>query len=149
MTPVHLKPGVGNCLAACIASMLDLSLAQVFDVPGGGSNSNYWTIVDGWLAARGLELVHVIVPPGHRVRGDAYYIAVGPPARGLQETNASHAVIYQHGELAHDPVPSTGGLAIVEEILFLVPQQRTQAPRRESRPQRTRKNGPLHIWGRG
>jgi hypothetical protein len=127
VTPVdqtRFGHGAGNCLAACIASLLDLSIDQVFDIPEGGKDPDYWGIVDRWLTERGLGLAYVTVRKEGdderlgatvRIPPDAHYMAWGESPRNL-----SHSVIYRSGELIHDPHPSRDGILRVENIAFLV-----------------------------
>jgi hypothetical protein len=129
VTPVDqtkFGQGRGNCLAACIASLLDLPLDQVFDIPQGGKDPDYWDIVDRWLAERGLGLAYVNfegvpadLPPTSRATfrfpWGSHYMAWGPAARGLD-----HSVIYCRGQLAHDPHPDRSGLIQVKQVAFLV-----------------------------
>lgn len=113
--------GAGNCLAACIASLLELPIEEVFDIPNGGHDSRYWEIVDEWLAARGLGLAYVTVRSGGELTGTTvripgtYYMAWGQSPRGL-----AHSVIYSRGELAHDPHPDRTGIKSVDHLAFLV-----------------------------
>ena len=110
--------GAGNCLAACVASLLDLSIDEVFDIPLGGKDPDYWEIVAGWLKPRGLALVHMDVDPekgiGPVVPWGMHYMAWGPSARGLE-----HSVIYCRGQLAHDPHPDRSGIQKVRALAFL------------------------------
>lgn len=126
MTPVdqtRFGKGQGNCLAACVASLLELPLSEVFDIAAGGNDPDYWGIVDRWLTERGLGLVYVsvrregqeeLLGTSVRLVPGAHYMAWGPSARGLD-----HSVIYRNGQLAHDPHPDRSGIARVEQVAFL------------------------------
>lgn len=128
MKPVYqtkFGKGAGNCLAACVASLLDLEITDVFDIADGGLDPNYWLIVDTWLADRGLGLAYVTIGmqvPGEettqssvRIPANMNYLAWGRSPRDLQ-----HSVIYHGGTLVHDPHPQGGGIATIEQIAFLV-----------------------------
>ncbi|WP_329140922.1 hypothetical protein [Streptomyces sp. NBC_00670] len=98
----------GNCLQACIASLLDLPLD---DVP-------HFLLHADWTAA----LQEFVTAHGHRLRMQppdthcAYGMAWGPSERGVR-----HAVVWADGHMAHDPHPSRAGLLHVTELLTLTP----------------------------
>lgn len=126
MTPVdqtRFGHGAGNCLAACVASLLDLPITEVFDIPAGGKDPDYWSIVDGWLKERGLGLAYVDIrkhdsdelAASVRIPWGSHYMAWGPSPRGLE-----HSVIHCKGQLAHDPHPDRSGLTQVKAVAFLV-----------------------------
>ena len=114
MTPVNQSnlyqpDGIhnGNCLAACLASMLDLPLWMVppFDQMFG--RDDWRERIDLWLLR--MFSMKRIRSEGHDPESlPEYYIACGPAARGVQ-----HSVIYRGGVLAHDPHPSKTGLLSV------------------------------------
>jgi hypothetical protein len=93
----------GNCLAACIACMLDI---DVNEVPNFAQNSTWASDAKEWLAERGLSLVYF---DGDAT--DATMIAYGKTVRGTR-----HAVLWRNGALLHDPHPSDAGLIAAEEL---------------------------------
>lgn len=108
-------PG-GNCLSACIASLLELPIADVpyFFDPEEGSHER----LQAWLKAKGF-FAHTV---GWSAEWQAeltsaagYHIVCGKSARG------PHAVVGHGGEIVHDPHPSRGGLISKDSICFLVP----------------------------
>lgn len=114
MTPVmqsklYTKDGIhnGNCLVACLASLLDMPLWMVppFDDMFGRDD---WRIrISEWLARLGYRFIKT---EGHQVdQLPEYYIASGYSTR-----NVFHAVIYRNGELAHDPHYQGTGIYSVE-----------------------------------
>ena len=126
MTPVDqttFGPGRGNCLAACIASLLDLPRAE--DVPElvdprDDPSGRSWRLqIEDWLRERGLGLVSIDaldVPPVIVHPTDLHYMAWGRSARA----HARHSVIYRDGRMVHDPHPDRTGLVNVDEFAFLV-----------------------------
>lgn len=93
----------GNCMSACIASILELSVEVVPLFIGEG----WWSHLLWWLAARNLSATKITVdraPPG-------YTLAFGPSTRlhGL-----GHVCVALHGIVVHDPHPSRDGLPIVD-----------------------------------
>lgn len=113
MTPVmqsklYTKDGIhnGNCLAACLASLLDMPLWMVppFDDMFGRDD---WRIrMNEWLAFLGYQLIRL---EEHQVdKLPEYYIA-----SGYSQRNVLHAVIYRKGELAHDPHYERSGIKSV------------------------------------
>lgn len=100
----------GNCLAACLASLFELSIDQVptlEELPPGT-----WKVaLADWAASLGKELVRR--DPG-QYHQDAHYIAVGFSSRGNR-----HATIGLNGVVVHDPDLAREGLAQFEYILTL------------------------------
>ncbi len=107
---------IGNCFAACIASLLELPINEVPNFCAYPADS--WTEkLDEWLAARGLFSVEVRLDPEkpvlYPVPVGVFCILTGPSPRG----SFLHSVIggsvrcgEQHGfEIVHDPHPSGAG----------------------------------------
>jgi hypothetical protein len=120
MTPVkqsklYCTDGIhnGNCYTACLASLLDLPLWMVPPFEDMFGRGDWRSRTDDWLKRFfNLQLVRV---EGHEPSSlPEYYIANGPAKRGV-----NHSVIYQNGELAHDPHPSCSGLLEVEWCWYL------------------------------
>lgn len=112
---------VGDCLRACIASLLELKAS---DVPHftqqqiESAKLDVWAIVDDWLAQRGLALVIVKISgaPEPQIPRGVHYIGIGPSPRGMVQ----HAVIYSDGAMVHDPHPSRAGIETLDRIGLLV-----------------------------
>lgn len=125
--------GTGNCVAAAMASILEIPLWMMppwevmFARPDWNARRKQWL-----NQMFGLDYV-VMWPskkkPGHYVNSsweddsglvymDAkdlpeFYIACGPTERG-----SHHAVVYSHGALVHDPHYSGAGLLSVDRVEF-------------------------------
>lgn len=121
MVPVQqteTAPGKGNCLAACIASLLAIPISQV---PNFRLAYDPWTATQKWLAARGLFLVRVKMSPGCLYPVPfTYCILTGQSPR----RPVGHAVIGtiegDEWRIIHDPHPDGTGLAGAPEwIIFL------------------------------
>lgn len=69
-----------------------------FWLAGRGYKETYIKDIDAWLAEN----------PG------AYYIATGKSIRGVD-----HVVVYQYGQMVHDPHPSAAGVIKVDKYSFL------------------------------
>jgi len=117
MRPVYqtmLGSPDGNCLAACIASLLEVPIEGL----PNPKQSGWFTQWNVWLTAQhGVYLVRL--PAGFAddmspLQG--YYIANGLAARGLR-----HSVVYRDGRLCHDPHPEGRGLDEVDDYMVLVP----------------------------
>lgn len=108
---------LGNCLQACVASVLDLPLWMVpaFDDLRRGVSMQEG--VDLWARRMfGLQYIRTI---GHEIdRLPAFYIVSGPSPRG---GGIYHAVVYSHGELVHDPHPSGAGVVSVDSTYHFAP----------------------------
>lgn len=115
----------GNCFAACVASMLDMEIAEVPNVEVFFDTSwDYRYLMNQWLEVRfGLKLEYTDDynlfhdcddwtenTNSERLRlANELYIASGPSPRGV-----SHACIYQAGKLIWDPHPTREGILSVE-----------------------------------
>lgn len=115
----------GNCLATCIANLLDL---DINDVPNFlDAEEHWWKELVSWLADRGLSIICI----GKDIYGRAsahwatcFCIACGRGPRGCR-----HAVVWkldgvlaeEAGHMIHDPHPSHAGLIDEpDEFYFLV-----------------------------
>lgn len=87
------RDGRGDCVRACVASILDADPDDIPDFSLFGWN---------WMHALASFCAVTLVVP-HEVEG--YWIATGMSPRGLR-----HAVVYRGMGLAHDPHPSRAGL---------------------------------------
>jgi hypothetical protein len=114
---LYSKEGIGNgnCLAACLASLLEVPLWMVppFDQMFGRDDWRHR--ISEWLERMfGLTLVRV---SGHHPGGlPEFYIANGPSPRGVY-----HSTIFSRGALVHDPHYSDGGIKEVEWTWHLAP----------------------------
>lgn len=109
-------PSEGNCLAACVASLLHLDsedLPTFPDTPAWWDEFIAWLRPFGFYAARwGPGASEDVIPPG-------YAIASGESPRYL---TLLHAVVYLDGKLAHDPHPDRAGIAgDVHDWIVLIP----------------------------
>jgi len=91
----------GNCQAACIATLLDLSIEEVPNFAKFGVK--YWDEQEAFLAKHGLWLMYTKEEPC--TSSVVHYIGSGISPRGLR-----HAVIMLDEEIVHDPHPSQAGL---------------------------------------
>ncbi len=115
----------GNCFAACVASLLEIPLAEAETYIDGLTTPNqleaqWWERFVSWCGER--NLVPLYLPWGEEATPDQYaygkpgmrYIACGKTPRG-----EPHAVVYRDGELDHDPHPSGIGIEKVDSYVVL------------------------------
>lgn len=116
----------GNCLTACVASLLEMNIEDVpywAGMPDHEWGENFWNFIDnhaircGWGAYYVGEKMKLPEDSEeefwNKVKKicsgiDGYYIVCGTSPRGF---TAGHAVIYKDGKLAHDPHPSRDGVS--------------------------------------
>jgi len=116
-TKTVANDGEGDCLAACIASILERPLRHI-NAPST-KDPQYWSKLDTSLARIGYRLVR----PKKRPKG--YAIAYGPGERiypaghDLEFTSIIHAVVVFNGQLIHDPFPFGEGLTEVTNYYTL------------------------------
>lgn len=118
---IFTVPG-GNCFAACVASVLELSLA---DVPNFCDNMNaaWFTDFRAWLRPRGLYAVSFKLAgkPGDPDAGwypEGLHIAGGPSPR---YEGVLHAVVARGSAIVHDPHPSRAGVPSFVDTILIVP----------------------------
>lgn len=115
------SPG-GNCLQACLASVLELPLDDVPDFcnehPGEDEDASRWIKeLAAWL--EGYELTCLVANMHEGILPwwtTLYWIAGGKTHR-----RGYHSVVYKGQELAHDPHPDKVGLKAVEDAVLLLP----------------------------
>lgn len=100
----------GNCLTACIASLLEIPLENVPHHLG----NDWFTKYNRFLAGPNFNLKLVRFPWDDECESlDGYAIAVGPSPRG----DWYHAVVHYNSELVHDPFE--GGEGLLETRYYL------------------------------
>ena len=112
--------GTGNCMAACVASILEIPLEDVPDIRG----DDQYALLCFWLAERGVGIVDIAFKPrlkmqdtGVVVWGQGYYIGGGKSPRG----DFDHAVVMCAGGIVHDPHPDKRGIEDIDSLTFLTP----------------------------
>jgi hypothetical protein len=99
----------GDCMRACIASVLDLPIAKVpnfaqLDADGEG---NYWIMLAEFCRGHGYSFVTM---QGRFVWSeDAIYHVISGPSPRIK--GGHHAVVGRNGQVFFDPHPSRAGLA--------------------------------------
>lgn len=119
VTQTKFGPDEGNCLAACLAALFDVSIDNIPDFDSESKKSkkrggvSWWELFEVWCHERGYH--PVILPPSSKPAG--WSIISGKSPRGLE-----HACIAHHGELLHDPHPSRAGLLNITDYITFVPK---------------------------
>lgn len=103
----------GDCMRACIASLLGLSAEAVPHFLEEGNASKYHKRIADFLDARGLMLLEIPALDYNRLKwnhhqGDLYHLMSGPSPRGK---GMYHSVVGKNGVVWFDPHPSRHGLA--------------------------------------
>ena len=113
----NTQDGSGNCMSACVASLLDLTIEEV---PNFRLAEDPWNALQEWLAEMGLCAIQVQAVPDLFRFPDIHFIVSGKSPR----RNGLHAIVAknQGGEMipVHDPFP--GGdcsLRTIERITFI------------------------------
>jgi len=101
------KLPLGNCFAACVASLLEVGIGEVLDDSELLEGKNWWPAWLRWLSQRGYGLLHISNnPPAWFFPVAGYSIMSGKSPRG----NFGHSVVALDGVMIHDPHPSRAGL---------------------------------------
>jgi hypothetical protein len=106
----------GNCLAAAIASILEIPLFLVPQFEEGfASHGAKWQIaLARFTAGHGLDTETFVTDP----MLDRPYLATGVSPRSAPDNPFNHCVVYQSGKLIHDPYP--GGNGVIDPFFFSV-----------------------------
>ncbi len=104
---------IGDCLRACLATLLELSIEEVPHIGRKlwpSHDAAEWdAAVEKFLVGHGLYSFPLGTGYKHLLRG--YCLASGQSPRHLDE---NHVVVYKDGEFWHDPHPDGSGLARVD-----------------------------------
>ena len=109
----------GNCGEACVASILEIELAEIpmLHNPDNGQDAHtYCKNLRDFLADFGLSYIDVSMAEGYDPKDffkDCWVIATGPSPRGTEEWH-KHAVVWKNGKIIHDPHPSGDGLKEID-----------------------------------
>ena len=98
----------GNCMAACLASLLGKELSEVPAFEENFAGDWEGDLVN-WLDSLGLELLTTWDQPSDE--DERYFKITGRSPRG----NWYHSCIWHRGQIVHDPYPDGGG---AENILY-------------------------------
>lgn len=113
-------PELGNCFAACVASVLELPLEDVPNFCEGGDHG-WFDRLRAWLRPRGLWALTCKLggKPGASDGGwypEGLHIAGGQSPRHA----CLHAVVARGNEIVHDPHPSRAGVLSFEDSVVIV-----------------------------
>lgn len=102
----------GNCLEACLASLLELDIDRI---PIIGDNADFFNFLNDWLIKEfGLYMVNVEVRDCFTPKG--YHMMWG---KSMRYDEVDHSVIGYNGEVIFDPHPSNSGLATKDSYVVL------------------------------
>jgi hypothetical protein len=113
----------GNCLAACVATYLELPLEKVphFAEYYPYDKDAWWHFLLGFMAGHGLWAYDI-----HDVEtaqpDEVVFVA------GMSERGVMHQVLYKNGVLWHDPHPSQAGILDVREVIKFLPATHDHTP---------------------
>jgi hypothetical protein len=124
-TLTRMNDGVGNCMGACVASIMERPLRGVLDKPG--PTPLFWMRWEDWFIAQGLFLNHHSEPP----RG---YAIAGGNLRSVDKV-LSHYIVVFNGAKVHDPYPLGGEFEPEGEYFTIDPITEEQRPYCEKRLQ--------------
>jgi hypothetical protein len=115
MKPVDMTKfgdGRGNCFAACLASLLEIPITDVFEMPDG-SALDWRQHTNNWLSDKGFWYLDMTLHEDLERIGDArmhywgWHIIIGKATGGGDDR---HSVIGYRGKLWFDPNPNRRGL---------------------------------------
>ena len=105
----------GDCLMACVASILEVPLASLPAMTNAHDDGSWWDVLMATLRERGHTVIYDDNTPAFRPSG--YHIAGGPSPRGPW----GHAVVALDGKVVHDPHPSRAGIEKIERWYLIYP----------------------------
>ncbi|KKK72438.1 hypothetical protein LCGC14_2903880 [marine sediment metagenome] len=110
-------PG-GDCFSACIASILELPLADVpyFMGQTEEEGEEWWGKFEEWALPRGFYPILLNLTTEWRPSG--LHVLSGKSPRG----NFPHSLVASgKGEIIHDPHPSRDGIDSRDDVVLLIP----------------------------
>lgn len=121
----------GNCMGACLASILEVPIEAVpnfFDA--GPDDTDWWNALRVWLRKFGLSIITLTFTEAAQwrwLRLSGYHIVSGPSPR-LEGMH--HATVWHDGAMVHDPHPDGTGIVKPEtlDMLYLLDPSRLQLP---------------------
>ena len=107
---------IGDCLRACVASVLNLRYEDVphFMDRDGEVNEDYWNVELCEWAER-LEMQPVFILPPFEFQG--YSVVTGT----TRDKSILHSVVYRGSKMVFDPSPEKFGILKVVDIILFVP----------------------------
>ena len=118
------KDGTGNCVAACLASVLERPLRELPSILPNNTD-NFWGAWNGWLQTHDLRLRFHPLTLGHP---SGYHFASGitdrvyPECHPNQGEEIMHMVVCYDGLIIHDPFPGGEGLKEIKYYWTLLPR---------------------------
>ena len=103
----------GNCLAACVASILEKSIEEIPELVALDPKFDQLYALRGYLESLDMSLILLMRTMDYHPISNGWYIVSGPTVRG-----SSHACVYRYGMLKHDPYP--GGKGVLELESFTI-----------------------------
>lgn len=112
----------GNCMSACLASILELPIAAVpnfFDL-APDEPGPWWKAVRDWLRPHGFGIITLAFEDAKlwdELSLDGFHIVSGPSPR-LE--GAHHSTVWHSGRMVHDPHPDQTGIPspLTLELLY-------------------------------
>lgn len=117
--------GKGNCMGACVASIMERPLRDVLHCPGPTLPGQFWRRWEDWFIAQGLFLNHRSEAP------KGYAIADGTLSSG--DRSVGHYVVVFNGVKVHDPYPLGGEFGDITGFFTIDPISAEQRPHCEQR----------------
>ena len=96
----------GNCMQACVASILEKDLDEVPNFMSQG-DSRFFKILKKYFSDLNIDLINVH-PDYQEDIYDHYAIAIGTSPRNKKQ---NHSVVWFQGKVVHDPHPDNSGIA--------------------------------------
>lgn len=87
----------GNCIAACLASIFEVSIESVPDL----HESNWWDVLINWSQQFGVTPIY-ISPVKSVLFPNTFYV-LGVKSRTLANPEDGHAVVAWGNTIVHDP----------------------------------------------
>lgn len=112
----------GNCLAACVASILEVPLETV---PNFIEETSWFSSLRKFLLQHGYHLFELT--PNYSL--PVFHLMIGPGPRSRDGKPIHHSVVGKGGVIVHDPHPSKSGLLEVEYFLVFLPVDQTSRHR--------------------
>lgn len=107
----------GNCLMACVASILECSIDDLPDLGDETHDGTWWALMRGALRDRGYEPVYTDVDPEY-LRPPGFHLVYG----NIRGSSCGHVLVAKDGLIVHDPHPRRPGVERIHGWILLIPR---------------------------
>ena len=112
---LHGEGKTGDCLRACVASIIELPIENV---PHFALHQNWLRLLQSWaFDTHNVHVVYLSLLPKSTPYTDEFTLWI---ASGISRRGTRHAVVYKGNRMIWDPHPDKTGLVEVDHAILFV-----------------------------